>query len=290
MNALIKADDLAKSYGNHRALDAISFEVNKGQIVGLIGPNGAGKTTLLKTLLGLTAYEGKLNVLGLNPAYKRHQLMQKMCFIADVAILPKWLVCDDAIEFVKGVHPKFDEAKAKALLKKTQIKPKQKVRELSKGMIVQLHLALVMAIDVELLILDEPTLGLDIIYRKRFYQSLLNDYFNDNRTIVVTTHQIEEVEGLLSHIMMLNHGKILLNCPVSQLESEFYAVKSSEHEKELMALNPLYTQKKFNQTEYLFEAIAKDMLTPYGEVYCPSISDIFQAKVLNEEGNHGDIK
>ncbi|MCF6777087.1 ABC transporter ATP-binding protein [Thiotrichales bacterium 19X7-9] len=290
MSALIKADNLTKAYGNHKALNCVNFEIAKGQIVGLIGPNGAGKTTLLKTLLGLTHYEGSLNVLGLNPAYKRHQLMQRMCFIADVAILPKWLICDDAVEFVKGVHPKFNEEKAREFLKKTDIKPKQKVRELSKGMIVQLHLALVMAIDVELLILDEPTLGLDIIYRKRFYQSLLNDYFNENRTIIVTTHQIEEVEGLLSHIMMLNSGKILLNSPVNELESKFYAVKSVNNQKELMALNPLYTQKKFNEVEYIFEDTAKETLIPYGEVYCPSISDIFQAKVLSEEGSYGDIK
>lgn len=282
MQHIIKAENLSKSYGSFKALDSINFEFQKGQIIGLIGPNGAGKTTLLKSISGLSHYEGNLDVLGLKPLYNRHKLMERMCFIADVAILPKWITAEQAIEFVSGVHPKFDREKAKNYLSKTDIKLKAKVKELSKGMIVQLHLALVMAIDVELLVLDEPTLGLDIIYRKRFYQSLLNDYFTKERSIIITTHQIEEVEDLLSYIMMINKGKILIDSSMDELKNQFKAVKALENNQDLLNLKPIFTQKKFNEVEYIYQNIDSETLKAFGEVYNPSVSDIFQAKILGE--------
>lgn len=282
VGALIKAEDLSKSYGAFKALKSVSFEINKGQIIGLIGPNGAGKTTLLKSLIGLTAYKGHLDVLGFNPAYKRHSLMNHLCFIADVAILPRWLTATHAIELMSGVHPRFNEEKAKHFLSKTEINLNAKVNTLSKGMIVQLHLALIMAIDVELLILDEPTLGLDIIYRKQFYQSLLNDYFSENKTIIIATHQIEEVESLLSRIMMLNHGSLLLDCQMNELKKRFFAVKSNQYHDELIGLNPIFSQKGLNETHYLYEGVPDLKFDQLGEVYSPSVSDIFQAKILGE--------
>ena len=283
MSHLIRTTNLSKHYGDFAALKDINFTIDKGQIVGLIGPNGAGKTTLLKALLGLSSYEGTLDVLNLAPRSNRKQLMENMCFIADVAILPKWITIEEALTFVEGVHPKFSRAKAEAFLEKTNLKMKQKVRQLSKGMIVQLHLALVMAIDVSILILDEPTLGLDIIYRKQFYQSLLNDYFTEERTIIVTTHQIEEVESILTRIIMLNKGQIMLDSPMDQLSEHYVQLSSTQqHQAQLQAFHPIATNKRLGEVIYLFENVPRAMLEQYGDISTPSISDIFTAKVLGE--------
>src|SRR5579862_2715081 len=224
MTAVIEARGLAKSYGGTRALDGLSFTVEPGRIVGLIGPNGAGKTTALKAILGLTDFDGNLSVLGLDPRRQRAELMEQVCFIADVAVLPRWIKVSEAIEFVSGVHPRFSREKCNAFLAHTKIQPTMRVRELSKGMIVQLHLALVMAIDAKLLVLDEPTLGLDILYRKDFYQSLLNDYFDEQKTIIVTTHQIEEIEYILTDLLFIRDGRIVLDATMDQIGERFAEV------------------------------------------------------------------
>lgn len=278
MNDMIIANRLRKNYKHTRALNDVSFQVARGQILGLLGPNGAGKTTLLKAILGLTDYQGELRVLGLSPKDSRAALMNRMCFIADVAILPRWLKVNHAIEFLKGVHPKFNEEKAKHFLSRTEIPMRARVGELSKGMVVQLHLALVMAIDVELLVLDEPTLGLDIIYRKHFYQSLLNDYYDENRTIIITTHQIEEVETLLTDIMMLNHGNIILHDEMERLNQRYLRVLATEEKAQaLRAMNPLSENKRLSDVEFLFVDVNREALQAYGEVTRASVSDIFMA-------------
>lgn len=283
MSHLIKTTHLSKHYGNFIALNDINFTIDKGQIVGLIGPNGAGKTTLLKTLLGLSNYEGTLDVLNLAPRRNRKKLMENMCFIADVAILPKWMTVNEALTFVEGVHPKFSRAKAETLLSKTNLRLKQKIRQLSKGMVVQLHLALVMAIDVNILVLDEPTLGLDIIYRKQFYQGLLNDYFTEERTIIVTTHQIEEIESILTRIIMLNKGRIILDSPIDKLAEHYVQLSSTgQYTSQLQAFHPIASHKRLGETIYLFENVPRNMLEPYGMLSTPSISDIFTAKILGE--------
>lgn len=283
MSNLITARNVSKSFGNFKALKDVTFNIPAGQIVGLIGPNGAGKTTLLKAILGLTHYEGTLDVMNLSPRSNRKKLMEQMCFIADVAILPKWLSVSEALEFVEGVHPKFSRSKAESFLAKTNIEKEKRVRELSKGMIVQLHLALVMAIDVNILILDEPTLGLDIIYRKQFYQSLLNDYFDEKRTIIITTHQIEEVESILSRIIMINKGHVLLDTDMDKLEEKYLQLSiKGEHNPELDAFKPLACNKRLGETIYLFEKVPRNMLEPYGDISTPSISDVFTAKVLGD--------
>lgn len=283
MNNLISASALSKHYGHFTAINNISFDIKKGQIVGLIGPNGAGKTSLLKALLGLSNYKGDLSVCNLAPRRNRKQLMQHVCFIADVAILPRWLKVSQALDFVEGVHPKFNRTKAESFLKKTDIKHTQKVRQLSKGMTVQLHLALIMAIDVELLVLDEPTLGLDILYRKQFYQSLLNDYFNQNRTIVITTHQIEEVEHILTRIMMLNKGNLIVDSDMEQLQHQFkQLITKPEHEAVCDSLKPIAKNKRLGELVYLFEDTDNSVLEQYGTISTAAVSDIFTAKVLGE--------
>ncbi len=283
MSKLISASNLSKKYGAFRALHNINFVIPKGQIVGLIGPNGAGKTTLLKALLGLTRYTGTLDVLNLNPHKNRKKLMEHMCFIADVAVLPQWISVQETLDFVSGVHPKFNRAKAQTFLSKTNLKLNQKVGQLSKGMIVQLHLALVMSIEVNILVLDEPTLGLDILFRKQFYQSLLNDYFTQERTIIITTHQIEEIESILSRIIMLNKGEIILDNDMEALHQTYIQVTSTDQYKsELDALNPIAITKRINQINYLFENVARSALEQYGEISTPSVSDIFTAKLQGE--------
>src|SRR3954467_13432416 len=222
--ACIEARGLRKAFGNNLALDGVNLRVEEGRIVGLIGPNGAGKTTALNAILGLTPYQGELRVLGRDPWAERDQLMRDVCFISDVAVLPRWIKVEQALEFVTGVHPRFDRAKAESFLAKTTIHRASKVRELSKGMVTQLHLALVMAIDARLLVLDEPTLGLDILYRKHFYDSLLNDYFDRNRTIVISTHQVEEVQHVLTDLTFIDHGRIALNCSMEEFESRYIEV------------------------------------------------------------------
>jgi len=280
MSTLIDARAVGKRYGRTRALDRVSFKVKKGQIIGLLGRNGAGKTSLLKVLLGLAPYEGDLSVLGMQPRQDRTALMQRMCFIADVAILPKWLRVKDAINFIEGVHPKFNRDKALMFMERTNVPLNKKVRHLSKGMVTQLHLALVMAIDVDILVLDEPTLGLDILYRKTFYQNLLNDYFTEERTIIVATHQVEEIEGLLTDVMILDKGQLILNHPMSELFDQFVVLTVRADQAEAVRkLKPLLEQPQIGQVRFLFEQPNKTQLEALGTLSNPSVSDIFVAKV-----------
>src|SRR5512146_3231816 len=254
--ACIEARGLRKAYGETIALDGISLRVEEGRILGLIGPNGAGKTTALNAILGLTPYQGELQVLGRNPWTERDQLMQDVCFIADVAVLPRWISVSQALDYVDGVHPRFDRAKAEGFLARTTIKRASKVRELSKGMVTQLHLALIMAIDAKLLVLDEPTLGLDILYRKEFYTSLLNDYFDEQRTIVVTTHQVEEIEKILTHLMFIDNGAITLNSSMEQVAEDYIEVLVGQDKAAAaQALKPLYEREVFGKKLFLFEGV-----------------------------------
>ena len=285
--ALIEAHGLRKRYGATMALDGIDLRVEEGRILGLIGPNGAGKTTALNAILGLAPFEGDLRVLGLNPWTERDALMREVCFIADVAILPRWMRVTQALEYVAGVHPRFDRAKAEAFLAKTTIKPKSRVRELSKGMTAQLHLALVMAIDAKLLVLDEPTLGLDLLYRKQFYDSLLNDYFDGSRTIIVTTHQVEEIQNILTDVMFLNGGRIVLNHSMEAFESLYVeASVGPEHIAGARALKPIHERAVFGQSILLFEGVEREKIAALGEVRTPSIADVFVA-VIGGSGNGG---
>jgi ABC-2 type transport system ATP-binding protein len=280
--ACIEARGVRKSFGATVALDGIDLRVEEGRIVGLIGPNGAGKTTALNAILGLTAYQGELRVLGRNPWTDRDELMRDVCFIADVAVLPRWLRVSQALEYLEGVHPRFDRAKAEGFLSKTTIKRESKVRELSKGMVTQLHLALVMAIDARLLVLDEPTLGLDILYRKQFYDSLLNDYFDRSRTIVVTTHQVEEVQNVLTDLMFINRGKIVLNCSMEELETRYSEVMVlPEKVAEARALRPIHERQVFGRSILLFDGVDRQRLATLGEVRTPGIADLFVAVMGN---------
>lgn len=280
MTALISAKNLSKSYGSTRALDHIDLNIDEGRIVGLIGPNGAGKTTLLKAILGLTHFEGELNVLGLDPIRQRAQLMQEVCFIADVAILPRWIRVNQVLDFVEGVHPKFDRSRAEEFLRRTEIKHDRKVKQLSKGMIVQLHLAIVMAIDVKLLVLDEPTLGLDILYRKSFYEALLNDYFDDKRTILITTHQVEEIEHLISDLVFIQHGRVVLDSTMDTVAERYVEVLvAPERAQAIASLGPIHQRSVFGKSLFLFEDVAHDKLAEYGELHTPSVADLFVAKM-----------
>ncbi len=278
MSAVISAKGLSKRYGKHVALDNVSFDIPAGKIVGLIGPNGSGKTTTLKAALGLIPFEGELSVLGLDPRTQRDQLMQDVCFIADVAILPRWLRVGDAIDFVAGVHPRFDRVKAERYLANTKLKPAMKVKEMSKGMVVQLHLALVMAIDAKLLVLDEPTLGLDIIYRKQFYQNLLEDYFDENKTIVITTHQVEEVEHILTDLMFIRDGKIILSASMDELGERYTEVMvGSDKMNAANALQPIDQRTVFGKSVMLFDGVSRAQLSALGETRNPSVADLFVA-------------
>ena len=283
MNALnkdsvISARGLRKQYGKQVAIDGISFDIAPGRIVGLIGPNGSGKTTTLKAILGLTGFEGQLSVLGRDPRLQRDALMDDVCFIADVAILPGWLRVADAIDFVAGVHPRFDRSKAERYLAHTKLAPKMKVKAMSKGMVVQLHLALVMAIDAKLLVLDEPTLGLDILYRKQFYQNLLQDYFDENKTIVITTHQIEEVEHILSDLMFIRDGKIVLASTMEEVGERYIEVMvGPQHVNPARALQPISERSVFGKSVMLFDGVARTQLAALGEVRTPSLADLFVA-------------
>jgi ABC-2 type transport system ATP-binding protein len=283
---VIEARELVKSYGATRALDHVNLRIGAGRIVGLIGPNGAGKTTALKAILGLTPYEGDLRVLGLNPYVARARLMQDVCFIADVAVMPRWLKVRDAIDFVAGVHPRFNRARAEEFLAKTEIRRNARVKQLSKGMVTQLHLALVMAIDARLLVLDEPTLGLDIIYRKRFYDTLLNDYFvNEDsteqpRTIVVTTHQVEEIENILTDVIFIAHGRIVLDLPMEQIPDRFtQLIVSADRLSEARALNPIHQHESIGRHVLYFENADRKRLGSLGEVRTPGLADLFVAKL-----------
>ena len=286
MTNIVEARSLVKSYGNFKALDGVDMDIPVGAISGLIGPNGAGKTTTLKSLIGLCDVEGDLTVAGRDPRTARHKLMEDVCFIADVGILPKWLKASQVVDYVEAVHPRFDRSKAEKLLSTTKIPANKRVKELSKGMVTQLHLALVMAIDVRLLVLDEPTLGLDIIYRKEFYDRLLNDYYDSNRTIIISTHQVEEVETLLSHLMFINKGKIILNEMMSDLE-EIYTEVLVDGDKLAAAdaLNPIYVRELLGKKSYTFESVPKSALESLGELHTPSVADLFVAKMKEEK--HG---
>jgi ABC-2 type transport system ATP-binding protein len=281
--ACIEARGLRKAFKTTVALDGVDLRVEEGRILGLIGPNGAGKTTALNAILGLTPYEGELRVLGRNPWNERDLLMRDVCFIADVAVLPRWMRVSQALGYVAGVHPRFDRAKAEGFLAKTSIQQRSKVRELSKGMVAQLHLALVMAIDARLLVLDEPTLGLDILYRKQFYESLLNDYFDRSRTIVVTTNQVEEIENVLTDLMFINHGRIVLNCSMEEFESRFAELMVNPDQlAAVRALQPISERTGLGRSILLFDGVDRSKLATFGEVRTPSIADLFVAMLGNQ--------
>ncbi|HYL03907.1 MAG TPA: ABC transporter ATP-binding protein [Steroidobacteraceae bacterium] len=280
MTAVIEARGLEKSYGATRALDQISFSVEPGRIVGLIGPNGAGKTTALKAILGLTSFGGELRVLGLDPRSQRDALMREVCFMADVAVLPRWLRVAQALDFVAGVHPRFDRAIAERFLGKTDIHRSSRVGQLSKGMVTQLHLALILAIDARLLVLDEPTLGLDLLYRRQFYDALLNDYFDKQRTILLTTHQVEEVEQLFTDVIFINRGKVALSASVEDLGSRYQQLTlSAERASQARALRPFYEREVFGRVAMFFEGRSSAELASLGELRTPTIADLFVAKM-----------
>ena len=286
---VIEARGLRKVFGKTVALDGIELRVEEGRILGLIGPNGAGKTTALNAILGLAPYEGQLRVLGRNPWEERDQLMRDVCFIADVAVLPRWMRVSQVLEYVAGVHPRFDRGKAEALLAKTTIKYGSKIRELSKGMVTQLHLALVMAIDARLLVLDEPTLGLDILFRKQFYDSLLNDYFDRSRTIVVSTHQVDELQHILTDLMFIDRGRIVLSCSMDEFESRYAEVTvKPDQAAAARALKPINERQMFGRSVVLFDLklnhIDRQQVASLGEVHTPSIADVFVAVMGNQAG------
>jgi ABC-2 type transport system ATP-binding protein len=278
VTAVMSARGLTKRYGKSVALDGVDFDIPAGRIVGLIGPNGSGKTTTLKAALGLIPFEGSLTVLGHDPRTQRDALMQDVCFIADVAILPRWLKVGDAIDFVAGVHPRFDRKKAERYLAITKLTPGMKVAAMSKGMIVQLHLALVMAIDAKLLVLDEPTLGLDIMYRKQFYQNLLEDYFDENKTIIITTHQVEEVEHILTDLMFIREGKIVLSATMDEVGERYTEVMVQVDKLNAAnALSPIDQRTVFGKSVMLFDGVARSQLATLGETRNPSVADLFVA-------------
>jgi ABC-2 type transport system ATP-binding protein len=278
--ATIEARGLRKAFGRKVALDALDLHVGEGRILGLVGPNGAGKTTVLKAIVGLTPYSGSLRVLGRDPWTERERLMRDVCFIADAAILPRWIRVSHALEYMAGVHPRFDRAKAESLLARTTIAATSRVRELSKGMVTQLHLALVMAVDARLLVLDEPTLGLDILYRKHFYDSLLNDYFDRRRTIVVATHQVEEIEPVLTDVAFIDRGRIVLASSLEDVESRYaeLAVRP-EHLAAAQALGPIHQRQGLGRTTLVFDGVDRERLSGLGEVRTPGIADLFVAVV-----------
>jgi ABC-2 type transport system ATP-binding protein len=281
--ACIEAQGLRKAFGTTIALDGINMRVEEGRILGLVGPNGAGKTTALHAILGLTPYQGQLRVLGRDPWNERDQLMRDVCFVADVAVLPRWARVSQLLDYAGGVHPRFDRAKAEGFLEKTTIQRTNRVRELSKGMVTQLHLALVMAIDARLLVLDEPTLGLDILYRKQFYDSLLNDYFDHNRTIVVATHQVEEIEHVLTDVMFIDRGRIVFDRSMEDLESHYLEVMvRPEQVAVARALKPMHERQAIGGTILLFDRVDRQQLAAFGDVRTPSIADLFVAVIGNQ--------
>lgn len=279
----IEARSLRKTFGTTVALDGVDLRVEEGRIVGLIGPNGAGKTTLLNAMVGLIPYQGELRVLGRDPWSERDQLMRDVCFIADVALLPRWLLVSQALDYVAGVHPRFDRAKAEGFLARTSIRPTSKVRELSKGMVTQLHLALVMAIDARLLVLDEPTLGLDILYRKQFYDSLLNDYYDRSRTIIVSTHQVEEVEHILTELLFIDRGRMVLACSMEEFEARYAEVSvHPDQVAAVRALKPMHERQTLGRSVLLFDHADRQRLSEFGDVRTPTIADLFVAIMGNQ--------
>ncbi len=277
---LVTARNVSKSFGSAKAVDDVSFDIAAGRITGLIGPNGAGKTTLLKAVLGLTDCQGELSVMGLDPFRQRKELMRNICFIADVAVLPRWIKVSQLLDYVEAVHPHFSRTTAEQLLAKTKVASTAKVRQLSKGMVTQLHLSIITAIDAKLLVLDEPTLGLDIIFRKEFYGNLLNDYFDGERTIIITTHQVEEIENLLTDVMFINEGRLSLNMEMEAISGRYAEVLTAgEAAENARKLGPIYEREVFGKKVMTFEDIDRDQLKAFGEVRTPDIADLFVAKV-----------
>jgi len=280
MTSLVTARNVSKRFGDVHAVDNVSFEIEKGKIMGLFGPNGAGKTTLLKAVLGLTDCEGQLSVLGLDPFKQRKELIQNICFIADVAVLPRWIKVTQLLDFMEATHPNFSRQRAEELLSHTKVRSDAKVRELSKGMVTQLHLSIIMAIDAKLLILDEPTLGLDIIFRKEFYANLLNDYFDGERTILITTHQVEEIENLMTDIMFINDGKIILDSSMEALPEIYIELMTAgESADKARQLGPLHERDVFGKKVMTFEGVDRERLAGLGDAHTPSVADLFVAKV-----------
>ena len=280
MSSLVQARGVSKSYGDLRAVDDVNFDIEKGRITGLIGPNGAGKTTLLKAVLGLTDCDGSLSVLGLDPFRQRKELMQNICFIADVAVLPRWIRVNQLLDFVEAIHPRFTRKRAEELLAETKIPARAKVRELSKGMVTQLHLSIITAVNATLLVLDEPTLGLDIIFRKEFYRNLLNDYFDEERTILITTHQVEEIENLLTDVMFINDGRIVLNASMDSLPERYVELLvSTDVADRAREMKPIFEREVFGKKVLTFEDVSREKLQDLGEVRTPDIADLFVAKV-----------
>jgi len=285
MTAIIEARGLSKNYGGTQAVRGVDLKVEAGRIVGLIGPNGAGKTSVIKAILGLTSFDGDLKVLGLDPRTERNQLMKEVCFIADVAVLPRWIKVSDAVDFVAGVHPGFDRKRCEDFLARTDIKKESKVRQLSKGMITQLHLALILAIDARLLVLDEPTLGLDLLFRRSFYDNLLNDYFNKERTILVTTHQVEEIENILTDVIFIEHGRIALDAPMETLAERFVQLTPAAGNLErARALKPFWEREIFGRSTMLFDGRDHVQLEALGETRAPSVADLFVAMMQPVNG------
>jgi ABC-2 type transport system ATP-binding protein len=278
MTAVIEARGLSKTYGKTHAVKNVDLTIEPGRIVGLIGPNGAGKTSVIKAILGLTSFDGELKVQGLDPRTERNQLMNEVCFIADVAVLPRWLKVSQALDFVAGVHPRFDRKRAEDFLAKTDIKLDKRVRQLSKGMVTQLHLALILAIDAKLLVLDEPTLGLDLLFRRSFYDNLLNDYFNKERTILITTHQVEEIENILTDVIFIQHGQLALNTSMDSLAERFHQlVPSAGNVDRARAMGPFYEREVFGRVAMLFDGKDATALEALGETRSPSVADLFVA-------------
>ena len=289
MTDVIKARGLTKRYGKHLAVDHIDLTIPAGRIVGLIGPNGAGKTSALKAILGLANFDGELSVLGRNPSKQRASLMEDVCFIADVAVLPRWIRVRELIELTERIHPRFSREKCQRYLSSTKITPEHRVKQLSKGMTVQLHLAIVMAIDAKLLVLDEPTLGLDILYRKQFYTNLLNDYFDEERTILITTHQVEEVEHILSDLIFIQDGKIALDCSMETVQDQYteLMVKSDQAEA-ARALAPLFERVLMGRHIFLFKDADRAALRELGELHTPSVADLFVATMSQSRQMDGE--
>ena len=280
MSEIVKVRKVSKHFGEFAALDNVSFNISQGSIVGLIGPNGAGKTTALKSILGLTDFDGEMSVLGEDPRSGRHKIMKRVCFIADVGVLPRWLRVSDAMDYIQGIHPRFNRDRAEFMLAETKIPKRNKVKELSKGMVTQLHLALVMAIEVDLLVLDEPTLGLDILFRKAFYERLLNDYFDNETSIIISTHQVEEIESLLTHLLFINGGRIVLDCPMDEVDEIYSEVLVPPNNlQRANALAPIHSRDMLGQKAMIFENVPKEELKNLGELHAPNVADLFVAKM-----------
>ena len=287
-NIVVRARGIKKRYSDNNALNGLDLDLHQGQILGLIGPNGAGKSTFLHAVLGLLKSEGSLEVMGLEPFKNRHQLLKKVCSITDVAVLPKWMTVEQMLEYVEGVHPEFDPEKARNILSKTNIKNTSKIRTLSRGMIVQLHLAIIMAIDAELLVLDEPTLGLDLVYRKEFYSRLIEDYFDGNKTILISTHQVEEIEGVLTDVVFLDKGQAVMNESIDSLNQRFLELRpNADNNEKAKSLNPINIRTELGRTVFLYENIDIEKLSSLGEVRPPFIADLFVA-IMNRSDQSGE--